>query len=96
MPNFDIWDPAVRQQAANNVYDSIPVLEKLATGWKPDPFETPEEREKIAQEIYDSNLSFLKSVLVTPYYEGVIDAKRVQDAIDAAEANPPNPSTSLS
>lgn len=89
MPNNDIWDPAVRQRAANNVYDSIAVLEKLATGWQPDPYETPEERAKLAKEMYDSNLSFLKNALTSPYYEGFLDTKRVEDAIAAAEANPP-------
>ena len=83
------WSPENRQKAANAVYDSITMLDQLATGWAPDPYETPEEQAKDRKLIYDTNLSFLKNSLTNPYYEGYLDKKRVEDAIAAAEANPP-------
>jgi hypothetical protein len=83
------WSPENRQKAANAVYDSITMLDQLAAGWAPDPFESPEEQAKDRKQVYDSNLQFLKNALVNEYYEGYLDKKRVQDAIDAAEANPP-------
>ena len=82
------WSPENRQKAADRVYDSISMLERLATGWAPDPFESPEEQAKDRKQVYDANLQFLKNTLVNEYYDGYLDKKRVQDAIDAAEANP--------
>ena len=82
------WSPENREKAANGVYDSISMLERLATGWAPDPFESPEEQAKDRKQVYDANLQFLKNTLVNEYYEGYLDTKRVEDAIAAAEANP--------
>jgi len=83
------WDPAIRQKSADNVYDSITVLEKLANAWNPDPNDTPERQAELKKRVYDTNLEFLKNALASDYYEGYLDAKRVEDAIAAAEANPP-------
>jgi hypothetical protein len=65
------------------------MLDQLATGWAPDPFETSEEQAKDRKLVYDANLQFLKNALANEYYEGYLDKERVQAAIDAAEANPP-------
>ena len=88
IPSRDPWSPENRQKAANAVYDSITVLDKLASGWSTDPFESPEEQAKDRKLVYDNNLQFLKNALVNEYYEGYLDKERVQAAIDAAEANP--------
>jgi hypothetical protein len=90
MPNssYNPWSPENREKAANSVYDSIKVLEDLANGLGIDPHESPEEQAESKKQAYDGNLQFLKNTLVNEYYEGYLDAKRVQDAIDAAEANP--------
>lgn len=83
---FDPWSPEDRQKAANNVYDSITVLEQLQEGWSPDPSASPDERAEMRKQIYDANLQFLKNALVNEYYKGFLDTKRVEDAIAAAEA----------
>jgi len=92
----DLWSEEFRTRAANNAYHSIEALERATSSWTPDRFESAEENDRLRNDLYNSNLNFLKGVLNDPYYEGFIDRKRVQDAIDAAESNPPVPSTSLS
>ena len=82
------WSDENRQRATNGVYHSIEMLEKLAEGWIPDPWETPETIKQQRQEAYDSNLKFLKLALNHEYYEGFLDKERVQAAIDVAESNP--------
>ena len=84
----NFWSDEFRTRAANNAYHSIDVLERLESGWRPDREESPEEVARLSADLYNNNLDFLKGVLDNPYYEGFIDRKRVQDAIDAAEANP--------
>ena len=84
----DLWSDEFRTRAANNTYHSIDLLEKIESGWMPEPSETPEERKKLTAEMYNLNLAFLKNAVDNPYYEGFIDRKRVEDAIAAAEANP--------
>lgn len=83
-----MWSDEVRQKAAESVYHSIADLEKVASGEPFDRFETAEENEKIRAERYKTSLQFLKNSLTHSYYEGFLDKKKVQDAIDAAEANP--------
>ena len=88
MSDANFWSDESRQKASNNVYHSIDLLEKLNTGWAPDPYESPSEQLKQRTELYEANLQFLKNALNEEYYKEFLDAKRVQDAIDAAEANP--------
>jgi hypothetical protein len=91
MPDPYPYDPVTRLAAANNVYDSIPILVELGNGFQPDPGEPEAVRRVLAQELYDSNLNFLKATLNSPYYNGYLDTETVQAAIDYAEAHPPNP-----
>jgi len=88
MSDINFWSEETRQKAANNVYHSIDLLEKLSAGWAPDPYESPSEQLKQRTDMYESNLQFLKNTLNEEYYEGFLDTKRVEDAIAAAEANP--------
>ena len=84
---YNPWSPENRQKAANAVYDSITMLDQLAAGWAPDPYETPEEQAKDRKQVYDNNLQFLTNALTNEYYEGYLDKKRVEDAIAAAESS---------
>lgn len=82
------WSAERREKAATAVYDSIKVLEDLGNGLGIDPHDSPEEQAESVKQSYDANLQFLKNTLESEYYEGYLDTKRVQDAIDTAEANP--------
>lgn len=85
MDHFDFWSDENRQRAANAVYDSISMLEKLEQGWCPDQFETPEKKEKMCDDVFNANLGLLKNALESDYYGEFLDRARVEEAIKRFE-----------
>jgi hypothetical protein len=81
------WSIENRTRSANNLQYVVEALEKLQTGYIPDPYSPPDEAESDIKTAYELNVQALKNAigLYDTYYNGLIDVPAFEKTIADAE-----------